>query len=245
MKYYDMHEDAYQQLKAKDKISWDGQTDPKELLNHEINQAIGKKLPDFFQSFEGKSAVDLGTGTGTCALSLAKLGFGVRGFDLSETAIGLARKNAKALEVEVNFEVSDITKIITKDKVDLVVDSSLLHCLVHREDRNNFFRVAHDLLKDEGLLFLHTMIEASDMSEMLDRDYLVYENHILYSTGPDRWEMDWQEVQGKRVFPHRWITTVDLLTEEVRRAGLKIVDFKVEPQERSTGIFCGWLKKAS
>tara|TARA_Y100000590_G_scaffold323369_1_gene366601 strand:- start:311283 stop:312017 length:735 start_codon:yes stop_codon:yes gene_type:complete len=243
MKYYDMHEDVYKQLAAKDKISWDGQTDPKELFNHEINQAIGEKLPEFFNSYEGLCAVDLGTGTGTCALNLAKLGFKVRGFDLSETAIGLAKENAKALGVEASFEVSDITKIVTTDKVDLVVDSSLLHCLVYKEDRNNFFRVAHDLLKDEGLLFLHTMIEAKDMSEMLDRDYLVYEDHILYSTGPDRWEMDWQEVQGKRVFPHRWITTIDLLTEEVRRAGFKIVHSKLEPQERSTGTLCAWLKK--
>lgn len=37
-----MHEDAYRQLKAKDKISWDGETEATSLFNHEINQAISR-----------------------------------------------------------------------------------------------------------------------------------------------------------------------------------------------------------
>lgn len=244
MKYYDMHEDAYQQLKAKDKISWDGQTDAEELIDHEINQAIGEKLSDFIKDFENKKAIDLGTGTGTCALNLARLGFQVKGYDLSETAIGLAKENAEKLKVSAEFEVADITTIKTADKVDLVVDSSLLHCLVGKEDRANFFKLAHDLLNDDGYLFLHTMIEGDDMSTMTDRDYLFYEDHILYSTGPDRWDMDWQQIQGHRVFPHRWITTEAMLEEELKRTGFKLVHSEVEKQEKSSGTLKGWLQKA-
>ncbi len=238
-----MHEDAYKQLKAKDKISWDGETDPSKLFDHEINQAIGKRIDHFFESKDGLKAVDLGTGTGTAALNLARKGFSVVGYDLSETAIELAKKNASELKLDLKFEVADIISIKTNDKVDLVVDSSLLHCLVEKKDRADFFKLSFDLLKEEGLLFLHTMIEAADMSEMTDREYLVYENHILYSTGPERWDMKWMQVQGKKVFPHRYITTTEMLEKEIHEAGFEIVESLVDPQVKSTGTFCGWLKK--
>lgn len=243
MKYYDMHEDAYKQLKAKDKISWDGETDPEKLFAHEINQAIEKKLGEFYPLTSGLKAVDLGTGTGTCALNLARKGFAVKGYDLSETAIGMARENAETLKLDAEFEVADITQIKTNEKVDLVVDSSLLHCLVEADDRRDFFKLAFELLKDDGHLFIHTMIEASDMSDMTDRDYLVYEDHILYSTGPERWDMDWKQVQGKKVFAHRWISSEVMLEKEIKDAGFEIVHALTFPQEKCTGTFCGWLKK--
>ena len=87
------------------------------------------------------------------------------------------------------------------------------------------------------------MIEADDMSLMTDKDFLVYEDHTLYSTGPDRWDMDWQQVQGKRVFAHRWITTIPMLEDEISEAGFEIAESVVDPQEKCTGTFCGWLKK--
>lgn len=238
-----MHEDAYKQLKAKNKISWDGETDPSKLFDHEINRALEKRINHFFSLTSGLKAVDLGTGTGTAALNLARKGFSVIGYDLSTTAIELAQKNARELELDLKFEVADIVSIKTTEKVDLVVDSSLLHCLVEKKDREDFFKLSFDLLKNDGLLFLHTMIESPDMSEMTDRDYLVYEDHILYSTGPDRWDMQWKQVQGKKVFAHRFISTVPMLELEIKEAGFEIVESLVDPQLKSTGTFCGWLKK--
>ena len=122
MKYYDMHEDAYRQLKAKDKISWDGETEATSLFDHEINRAIDKNILDFFPRAKGKKAVDLGTGTGTAALNLSRKGFSVVGYDLSKTAIEMAKDNAKKLNLSIDFEVADITTIKTTEKVDLVID---------------------------------------------------------------------------------------------------------------------------
>ncbi|MDC1174659.1 methyltransferase domain-containing protein [Bacteriovoracaceae bacterium] len=244
MKYYDMHEDAYKQLKDKKKISWDGEKDAKKLFEHESNIAIEDKLFDFIKEPEGKSAVDLGTGTGTCALNLARLGFRVKGYDLSPTAISMAKENAKNLGFNIDFKVADITTIESEEKAQLVVDSSLLHCLVAKEDRANFFKLAYSLLTDDGYLFLHTMLETEDMSIMTDRNHLFYEDHILYSTGPDRWDMEWQEIQGHRVFPHRWMTTIPMLEEEIAEAGFKMVYYSTKAEKGSSGVLHGWLQKA-
>lgn len=44
-----MYEDAYKKLKAKNKVSWDGETEASSLFDHEINLAIELKLNLFFQ----------------------------------------------------------------------------------------------------------------------------------------------------------------------------------------------------
>jgi hypothetical protein len=73
MKYYDMYEDAYKKLKAKNKVSWDGETEASSLFDHEINLAIELKLNHFFPKVSGLKAVDPGAGTGVCALNLAHI----------------------------------------------------------------------------------------------------------------------------------------------------------------------------
>tara|TARA_R110000868_G_scaffold117600_11_gene312368 strand:+ start:32540 stop:32842 length:303 start_codon:yes stop_codon:yes gene_type:complete len=82
MKYFEMHNEVYESLAQKGKVSWDGHTSASELLNHEINQALSKKIDHYFPDKTGKKAIDLGCGTGTAALYLASLGFEVLEYNL-------------------------------------------------------------------------------------------------------------------------------------------------------------------
>lgn len=236
-----MHEQAYQQLKEKGKVSWDGQSDPNKILDHGVNLALSEQIDILFPQSFGKTAVDLGTGSGTCALYLTQKGFLTTGYDVSKTAIDMAIDNAKTLELPTEFKVADIVSIKTDEKVNLVTDSSLLHCLLGK-DRGDFFKLAHNLL-DDGYLFLHTMLDSEDMSSMLDKEHLTLKDNILWSTGPDHWEMDWQEVDGRRVFSHRWIATKEMLIEEIDKAGFKVVHQKVNLIEKNPDTFIAWLKK--
>ncbi len=61
---------------------------------------------------EGMKVVDLGCGTGMFSIGAALLGAGMSiGFDTSEKALKVARSNAEALEVDVEFVLSDIRDV--------------------------------------------------------------------------------------------------------------------------------------
>lgn len=71
----------------------------------------------------------LGCGTGMNSIYLAKRGFNVTGIDISETAIGYAKENAKKENVNINFIVADATDLsFLKDKeFDFILDWANLH----------------------------------------------------------------------------------------------------------------------
>lgn len=71
----------------------------------------------------------LGCGTGINSVYLAKRGFDVTGIDISETAIGYARENAKKENVNIDFIVADATDLsFLKDKeFDFILDWANLH----------------------------------------------------------------------------------------------------------------------
>ncbi|MBR6871016.1 MAG: methyltransferase [Candidatus Methanomethylophilaceae archaeon] len=61
---------------------------------------------------EGMKVVDLGCGTGMFSIGAALLGAGMSiGFDTSDKALEVARYNAEALDVDVEFVLSDIRDV--------------------------------------------------------------------------------------------------------------------------------------
>jgi len=56
-------------------------------------------------------ALDLGCGTGTNAITLAKHGWEVAGVDFIPKAINSARRKAKRAVVQVDFHISDVTRL--------------------------------------------------------------------------------------------------------------------------------------
>ena len=242
MKYYEMHEEAYKNLKQNNYVSWDRALHVEDLYTHEINLHLEKKIPKFFNTIQYLKSLDLGCGTGTVSLFLAKKGFESTGFDISETAISMAKDNANQLSVLANFEVIDINKIKVSRKFDLIVDSSFLHCIVGEKERHNIFESIKEQLNSDGYLFIHTMIQSEDMSEMLSAPHLILENEILWSTGPDRWKMNWSEVNGKKVFPHRVIKTQKKLERELLENGFETIESEVILNSKQPSVFTAWLK---
>lgn len=236
MKYFEMHDEVYENLSAKGKVSWDGLEKPEELLNHEINLELAKRIDHYFPKKAGVSAIDFGCGTGTASLYLAKLGFDVRGFDVSAKAIDMAKKNMKALKLNAEFKACDLTELDDLD-AEFSVDSSLLHCLVDWGHRKRFFELCADTT------FIHTMIKAEDMSLMTDREYLTFQDEILWSTGPDHWDMDWHEINGRKMFKHRRIRSEESFLKEVEENGFEVLEYYLKPQERSSYTFVGWIRR--
>ncbi len=65
--------------------------------------------------------LDVGCGTGRHSIELAKRGYSVYGFDLSEQQINYARKNAEKAGVDVTFEVGNATNFDFYEKYDVVL----------------------------------------------------------------------------------------------------------------------------
>jgi 2-polyprenyl-3-methyl-5-hydroxy-6-metoxy-1,4-benzoquinol methylase len=92
-------EDIYRKIPL-DKIPWNIETPPDALVRLVRN---GRVLPC--------RTIEFGCGAGNYAVWLAKQGFAVTGIDISPSAIGLARENARKHNVSCTFIVADVLGI--------------------------------------------------------------------------------------------------------------------------------------
>ena len=95
---------------------WDSQSPEPELLR----VLDAGKMP-------GKSLLELGCGTGTNAIELARRGYQVKAVDFVEQPIEEAHAKAKKAKVRVEFLVGDVTKMELGGPYDLLFDRGLYH----------------------------------------------------------------------------------------------------------------------
>jgi len=97
--------------------------------------------------------LDLGTGPGTQAIQLDKLGFEATGSDISKNAI----EKAKQLSSNVSFVVDDILNSSFPDgSFDFILDRGCFHVL-EPSLRKDYLNQIKKILKDDGILFLKVM----------------------------------------------------------------------------------------
>jgi putative methylase len=82
----------------------------------------------------GSTVADLGCGTGIFAIGAKLLGAEtVRGYDISGSAIGIAKRNASDLGVDISFTECDVSDV--NDKADTVFMNPPFGCQTRRADR--------------------------------------------------------------------------------------------------------------
>lgn len=101
------------------KPPWDSGISPPELL-------------EFIQTHPAAKAIDLGCGTGTNVITLARAGWQVTGVDFASRAIRIAKTKLKRENLEADLHVGDVTKLdnIT-GQYDLALDIGCFHSLSH------------------------------------------------------------------------------------------------------------------
>ena len=96
---------------------WDTGVSPPELL-------------EFIQNNKPGRALDIGCGTGTNVIALAKAGWQVTGVDFAPRAIKMAKQKIKAQNIQAELSVTDATKLQGINAVfDLVLDIGCFHSI--------------------------------------------------------------------------------------------------------------------
>jgi SAM-dependent methyltransferase len=101
-----------------------------------------------FASTRGLRVLEIGCGVGTDGLQFARAGAIYTGVDLTEAAVGLARKNFASANVPGEFRMSDAENLDFADEsFDIVYSHGVLH---HTPDIEAAVREVHRVLKPGG-----------------------------------------------------------------------------------------------
>ncbi|MBC8503488.1 MAG: class I SAM-dependent methyltransferase [Anaerolineales bacterium] len=154
---------------------WDTNITPPEL--HEFIEA---NLPG--------RALDLGCGTGTNVISLAKNDWDATGIDFAPKAIRSARRKARRAGVKAQFLTQDVTQLDNIEQpFDLVLDIGCFHSLDsqgQKEYRKNLDR----LLKPGGSFLLYVFFRndaASSSSGIIESDLVGFSTQLELVTRQD------------------------------------------------------------
>lgn len=121
-----------------------------EKVNEEIPEIAG-----FFKEKRIKNILDLGCGSGRHLVYLAKKGFNVCGFDISEHGIDIAKKWLKKEKLKADFKTGDIYKKLPyKDNFfDAIISTQTInHGKI--EDIRKLIKEIERILKPKGLIFI-------------------------------------------------------------------------------------------
>jgi len=124
------------------KPPWDSGISPPELL-------------EFIQNHPAGKAIDLGCGTGTNLITLAKAGWQVTGVDFAPRAIRMANKKLKHENIKADLHVGDVTKLdhITST-FDLALDIGCFHSL-SQQGKLDYMTQLHRLLTPNGFWLMY------------------------------------------------------------------------------------------
>jgi SAM-dependent methyltransferase len=212
--YYD-HEPVYQRIASSGGRGWDDNGIPGNNSNDSY-RAVEAYLDSPWAPSPGARALDLGCGGGQVSIRLAQRGYVTTGIEISETAIELAKQNARDAGLDIQFLVGDALTLagIADRSVDLVVDNHVLHCLVTADDRRAFLASACRVLVPRGRFFSETMSCEGDFD-------------------PARFDVD-PATRRSRSGRRYWVGEAELHAELIE-AGLRVTHHRRVPSDPGIG----------
>jgi SAM-dependent methyltransferase len=131
------------------KPPWDTDQTPPEVLEFIENKPPG-------------TALDLGCGTGTNAITLTQNGWQVVGVDFVGKAIRAAKRKAKHSNVSIDFRVGDVTKLTgIEGPFDFILDIGCYHNL-STSGKEAYRRNVNRLLKTGGTFMIYAFFRDGD-----------------------------------------------------------------------------------
>ncbi|HET6845561.1 MAG TPA: class I SAM-dependent methyltransferase [Anaerolineales bacterium] len=128
---------------------WDTRVSPPELL-------------DYLSTHPAGAALDMGCGTGTNVIALARAGWRATGVDFSRLAIRRARRRVLHAGLSAQLLVADVARpLLLQQRYDLVLDIGCFHML---GDRTGYLRNLGTLLRDGGHWLVYGFLSRSASS---------------------------------------------------------------------------------
>ena len=153
----------------------------------------------FLECHPPGKALDLGCGTGTNALTLAKYGWQVLGIDFVPRAIQMARRktNRAGFDEKVDFLIGDVlAPDLIQGKFDLILDIGCFHSFSGK-DVNRYKNIVSSHLAPRGSLLLYVHLsetpgtghgtQASDLEVLESALSLLWRQDGLESYRPSAW----------------------------------------------------------
>lgn len=133
-------------------FNWDKVLTDSLSYGSDYDKAVEKYFYKLLGNIQYLKLLDIGSGTGNCALNLAKKKAHVTSIDISPLMIQGCRKRAENNNLNVNFIVMDANNMkFNDDEFDLIVGFRTIH---HLPDLKKFYLDAYRILKKGGHLIL-------------------------------------------------------------------------------------------
>ncbi|OGO14310.1 MAG: hypothetical protein A2Y53_05805 [Chloroflexi bacterium RBG_16_47_49] len=147
---------------------WDTGISPPELLSFIATHTPGR-------------ALDVGCGTGTNVITLAKSGWQVTGVDFAPRAIQIAKNKSQQNRVEVNIRQDDVTRLVSlSDRFELILDIGCFHSQ-SLKDHSKYIANIDRLLSDNGtyLLYVFFKDQVGDMGPGVTEGDIIQLSHVF------------------------------------------------------------------
>jgi SAM-dependent methyltransferase len=117
---------------------------------------------EFIQAHPAGRALDVGCGTGTNVITLAKAGWQVTGFDFAPRAIQIAKRKIKQANVQAQLFADDATRMKNiGGKFDLVLDIGCFHGIPNKVD---YLTQLDRVLASGGFWLMYGFLASNDPS---------------------------------------------------------------------------------
>ena len=130
------------------KPPWDSGISPPELFEFISTHPTGK-------------AIDLGCGTGTNVITLAKASWQVTGVDFAPKAIRMAKQKLTGENLQADLQIGDVTRLKNiSNQYDLALDMGCFHSLT-QGGRQDYLTQLDSILAPNGFWLLYSFLNAA------------------------------------------------------------------------------------
>jgi len=131
-----------------------GETDfPQQLCNHLFEKYI-RPTSSWWEEWEDKTLLDVGSGKGNHLVGFARIGFNVKGLDIKPECLAVLKNEAVYSEIDIlkcNLEVDAFP--VPSDSVDVVFSKSVIE---HVQNVDHLLDEIFRVLKPKGIAILMT-----------------------------------------------------------------------------------------
>lgn len=142
-------------------------SNPKLVSNNIEPQAFALRFFRYLRKkkmkWQDMRVLDLGTGNGRNAIHLARLGANVTGIDVSDVAIGFAKKNIAGEDLIIDFRVANMGEKcdFVDDQFNVIIDATSSNSL-NETEREVYLSEVYRVLASGGYFFVRALCKDGD-----------------------------------------------------------------------------------